>query len=820
MSLKALPNRSQITERPPVEKEAISRQRHVSVFLNRICRMLLLIGCLSFFPLLSAFAQSNSSSPLGTNLSGVSYYTSEQPFLNIFKTAGYWNTINSSGQGTGEQAALYQNFLDANGYPTRLPLGGAYATTQVSVVLLFGLPSAVSAPYAAGDYLLQWNGAASFTYAFDAAGTCSSSPCVIHVGSPNYGLKITLTSTGSGANHGTNFSLIYCGTFKGSNPTGSQCSATDNMGNAYVPDGQLATCQAGTLISCFNPSFINLTRPFKTLRFMDWMGTNASYQTDWSGRPTPNWVFWDDGFLFNNQSSGGYGQGPVPAEVMIALCNAINADCWFNMPLLATDDYVTQFATLAHSALNSNLKVYVEYGNEMWNQNFPASLSADVIALSNAAFTPPASSNYGAVFYYGLLRTVQDGAIWKSVWGSDSNRVIRVYGGQAAWAARNQEGLAWTSTYFQGTVAANVDALAIAPYFGYAVPDTFTLDQLFTEMTAGGLVSGGYPGGMIQQALSWVASNYTLAQSLGLALIGYEGGQTLEDGSGTDTALENLYAAANRDSRMGSAYITFFNGWKAAGGQMFNHYNDVSPQSKFGYWGSLDDVLQTSSSKYSALTAFISTTPCWWSGCATSSTSTPPPVTAPAAPPSVPTGLAGTVTATATATAAATAQISLTWTASTDNAGTVAGYNVFRNGAKVGTSTRASYQDTNLSAGTTYTYTVSSYDTAGNTSAQSSGISVSTPAPPKVTISSPSNGTVIKGNGDINIAASASDASGIQTITITADSKILHTCTGTTSCSTTWQRHNVSRGTHVVRVTAIGAFGLQSNASVTIVDLR
>ncbi len=807
MSLnKAVVGRSSVNNRPTTEATAFSR---------RIRKVLVLSAFLSFFPLLSinVSAQSNSNSPLGTNLGEVTYFSSEQPFLNIFKTAAFWNTQNSSGQGTGEQGALYQYFMDANGYPTQLPFGGSYATTKISVLVLSGLPSTVSAPYAAGDYLLQWSGKATFSYAFDASGTCTASPCVIHVSSPNAGLQITLNSTGAGANYGTNFSLIYCGTFTRTNPIGSQCSATDNMGNTYIPDAQLSACQAGTLTSCFNPSFLNLIKPFKTLRFMDWMVTNVSYQTNWSNRPTPNWVFWDDGFMFNNPSNS-YGGGPVPAEVMIALCNAINADCWFNMPLLATDDYVTQFATLAHSTLNSNLKVYVEYGNEMWNQNFPSSLSAAVIALSNAAFTPPATSNYGAIYFYGCLRTVQDGAIWKSVWGSDSNRVIRVFGGQAGYVGLNQSGLAsnWYSPYFTGTVAANVDALAIAPYFGYTVPDTFTLDQLFTEMNSGGLVTGGYPGGMVQQALSWVASNYALAQSLGLTLIGYEGGQTLVDYTGTDTALENLYAAANRDPRMGTAYTTFLNGWKANGGQVFNHYTDTGAQSKFGYWGSLEDVLQTSSSKYNALTAFISATPCWWTGCATSGTSTPPTPAASTTPPSVPAGLAGTV--------ASATQINLTWTASTDNAGTIAGYNVFRNGVKLGTSTSTSYHDTNLSAGTTYTYTVSAYDTAGNTSAQSSGVSVGTPAPPKIAISSPSNGTVIRGNGNVNIATSASDPSGIQTITITADNKILHTCKGTTSCSTTWPSNIVSRGTHVVGVTAIGALGLQSNASVTIVHLR
>jgi hypothetical protein len=58
----------------------------------------------------------------------------------------------------------------------------------------------------------------------------------------------------------------------------------------------------------------------------------------------------------------------------LVLCNEIGADGWFNMPILSTDDYVTQFATLAHSMLSKNLTAYVEYGNEIWN-NGPAALT-------------------------------------------------------------------------------------------------------------------------------------------------------------------------------------------------------------------------------------------------------------------------------------------------------------------------------------------------------------------------------------------------------------------------------------------------------------
>lgn len=88
-------------------------------------------------------------------------------------------------------------------------------------------------------------------------------------------------------------------------------------------------------------------------------------------------------------------------------------------------------------------------------------------------------------------------------------------------------------------------------------------------------------------------------------------------------------------------------------------------------------------------------------------------------PPSVPTGV--------TATAISSSQITVRWTASTDNVG-VTGYNVFRNGSKVGTSATTTYTDGGLSASTTYSYTVSAFDAAGNTSAKSSSASATTQA--------------------------------------------------------------------------------------------
>ena len=84
-----------------------------------------------------------------------------------------------------------------------------------------------------------------------------------------------------------------------------------------------------------------------------------------------------------------------------------------------------------------------------------------------------------------------------------------------------------------------------------------------------------------------------------------------------------------------------------------------------------------------------------------------------------------TVSTGLSAQAISSSQINLSWTASTDNVG-VTGYSIYRDGALIDTSATNSYSNTGLSASTTYTYTVSAYDAAGNVSSQSSSASATT----------------------------------------------------------------------------------------------
>ncbi|GAA2373802.1 discoidin domain-containing protein [Dactylosporangium salmoneum] len=90
-------------------------------------------------------------------------------------------------------------------------------------------------------------------------------------------------------------------------------------------------------------------------------------------------------------------------------------------------------------------------------------------------------------------------------------------------------------------------------------------------------------------------------------------------------------------------------------------------------------------------------------------------------PPTTPANLAST--------GKTSSSVSLSWTASTDNVG-VTGYQIRQGNAVIGTTAATSFTVTGLNPSTSYTFTVTAQDAAGNTSAASNGVTVTTdPAP-------------------------------------------------------------------------------------------
>lgn len=200
---------------------------------------------------------------------------------------------------------------------------------------------------------------------------------------------------------------------------------------------------------------------------------------------------------------------------------------------------------------------------------------------------------------------------------------------------------------------------------------------------------------------------------------------------------------------------------------------------------------------------------------------TPPPADITA--PSVPTGLSTT--------ALSTSAINLSWGAASDpdNSGSQISYTVYRNGSEIGTTAAGatSYSDTGLSTGTSYTYTVSAADPAGNTSAQSSSASATTQAnpdttPPTVSISSPAAGIVA---GSITVSATASDPvvagqtnSGLALVTVSIDGSVFATST-TGTISRLLDTTTLTNASHTITAIAkdnAGNSSLTASVSITV----
>jgi hypothetical protein len=530
---------------------------------------------------------SNSATKIGTNLASVADWASEWPFVDAFKASRSWipqcNSWQQSDCVSGWDTQEY-NLLDLDAYGWVRSLPAPQDNPQywfVGTLMFRGL----AGHYPAGQYTVLYDGAGTLEYSFDAKkDALASKPGrdVLQVTPSNDGiyLKIIATDPEHIGNYIRNILVIMPG-FETSYAT-----------------------------QVFHPQFLQRLAQYKVVRFMNWMNTNDTTQRDWAQRPLP--------LDARYSTSDG-----VPLETMIALANRLQADPWFTLPHHATDDYVRQFALLTLNALDRTRTVYVEYSNEVWNSIF--SQSQWVEQQGQATWpTSQESSFTKRINWYGK-RVAEICDLWKNNWGAENKRVVCVMAGQATndWiAAQALDCPLWSG---KPCAAHGVNAVAIAPYFGYylgspdnvATVQSWTLDsdgglnRLFTELQSGGVLPGGPVGGALKDASRQITMHAALTSSRNLKLLAYEGGQHLVGVGSVENndAITALFMAANRDPRMKTVYTAYLTDWKSQRGQLFTHFLNVDSYSKWGSWGALEYLDQTTSPKFDALMSFIQANP-------------------------------------------------------------------------------------------------------------------------------------------------------------------------------------------------------------------
>ena len=305
---------------------------------------------------------------------------------------------------------------------------------------------------------------------------------------------------------------------------------------------KLSCMPSGQPASLLNPAFIEDMKPFRVVRFMDWMRTNNLEPQTWSNRPLPT----DLSVAYRGAS----------VEDMVATANALNSDPWFTLPFDADETYYRNFATYVRDHLAPGHKVYVELSNEVWNDGFKQ--AKDALERGKKAY--PGLDNQKATDYYyaDRVRTLMD--LWSSVFAARPGSLVRVVAAQSVWAQRADDILSHKDLW------RHVDALATAPYFGNPIQDIVEsgparVDKVFARL----------PGQIEKSVKDGVASK-AVADKYNLRFMTYEAGPDVI--GFTPDATKDAETIIS-DPRMYSLYMDFLRKWQAQVGGLLVLYDSV-----------------------------------------------------------------------------------------------------------------------------------------------------------------------------------------------------------------------------------------------------
>jgi hypothetical protein len=509
---------------------------------------------------LTLFSQNNNCKlKIGTNLSGISDWMTEMPFVDMMRNARTWGTRNYTDwidNGINEWNTELQDRIeyDENGYPLEVPFfidGLALEDSQTVFTCWAGLKA-----WEDGVYILLYDGQGEISFGGNSE-IISQKPGRIEVRitppeEDGYlDLKIKRSIKG---NHIRNIRLIMPGQEKN-----------------YKEHP-------------FNPLFLEKLEPFLSLRFMDWGQTNNwGHNDSWSCVDEP-----EDTILsgWNERSKPGYftwaiNRG-VPYEIMCDLCNELQKDMWICIPHCASDEYIREMAKLIKEKLNPGLNVYVEYSNEIWNWMFGQTHWLNIFFCEGR----------GMLWPEGIVDHIQNALdIWTEVFSDEPDRLIRVAGVQTAWQDVANR------TIFN-LKKGSFDAVAITGYFGLGEEADAELDILGENATVSDLARLIRKNRTANE-IEWINSQYKeIGEKLGVPMVYYEAGQHITP---SPFGEEPSYAQALLDLQRDTAMYNLYKEWyeiieniipegEEATYMNFSFIADLS--ARYGSWGILETLDQ------------------------------------------------------------------------------------------------------------------------------------------------------------------------------------------------------------------------------------
>ena len=564
----------------------------------------------------------NANSPLAVNIAPFAAWTPGWVLMDVFPKSQPWisNLCNSDVWQSGPALSL-----DANGWVPSL------STNQCADTLIFG---SMAGHYPEGQYVVLWEGDGDLSIRWDIQ------PEVAHVqGSEaqmsnglnrltfnittaqQTDLGIGIRIAGQAENYIKNIRMIapggmcgrsetelnyfkYCQTARGGEGSCALDESCYDFEDIYWDRFTQTADEMNNPKPVFHPLYASTYQQYRAIRFMKWLRPEDNHVENWSDRvPLHNQNFTDDerGFAI---------------EYPLAFANLLNADAYLNVPMMTNDDYVTQYAQLVDNGLNENLKIYLEYGNEIFNPVTPLPYGYALDQANEAGSgIPNSDSDLIKIAKFAGRRSVEIFDIWDNQITESSERLIKVLVGFNPLSDYTLNVLDFENA------ATHADALAINGYIGpnrlyvdnVAAFDAMSVNNILQEITLGNVINS--EGSLVELNQNYI-THAAYAADRNLQLIAYEGGNFMQT-TGAGQSVVDKFFTLNRDSRLSDAFVSNFENFEAAGATTFFYFLNEDFWTDEGAFGArrYQDESREEAVVFDGLMNYIESTVCWWNNC-------------------------------------------------------------------------------------------------------------------------------------------------------------------------------------------------------------